>query len=131
LKSKLIVRAEVTDASVHDSPAIDSVTRAGDAETWLDAGYVGEGCETILADKGIQAKICEKGACNRPLTAKQKRSNPGEVTQTFPGRACLRIYDDEHESDGEAAYRQEKETVHPSSSGTWYTTSPEPNKSSA
>jgi len=25
-----------------------------------------------------------------------------------PGRACLRIYDDEHESDGEAIHRIEK-----------------------
>jgi transposase, IS5 family len=75
LESKLIVRAEVTDASVHDSQALDSVTCEGDAETWLDAGYVGPACEAVLAGKGIQAKICEKGARNRPLTAKQKRSN--------------------------------------------------------
>ena len=75
LESKLIVRAEVTDASVHDSQALDSVTYEGDAETWLDAGYVGPACEAVLAGKGIQAKICEKGARNRPLTAKQKRSN--------------------------------------------------------
>ena len=47
----------------------------GDAETWLDAGYVGPACEAVLAGKGILAKICEKGARNRPLTAKQKRSN--------------------------------------------------------
>ncbi len=75
LESKLIVRAEVTDASVHDSQALDSITREGDAETWLDAGYAGEACETVLASKGIPAKLCEKGARNRPLTAKQKRSN--------------------------------------------------------
>lgn len=75
LESKLIVRAEVTDASVHDSQALDSITREGDAETWLDAGYVGAACEAVLACKGIQAQICEKGARNRPLTKKQKRSN--------------------------------------------------------
>jgi transposase, IS5 family len=75
LESKLIVRAEVTDASVHDSQALDSVIREGDAETWLDAGYVGAACEAVLAEKGIPAKICEKGARNRPLTRKQKRSN--------------------------------------------------------
>ena len=54
---------------------IATVTCEGDAETWLDAGYVGPACEAVLAGKGIQAKICEKGARNRPLTAKQKRSN--------------------------------------------------------
>lgn len=75
LESKLIVRAEVTDASVHDSQALDLVTCEGDAETWLDAGYVGPACEAVLVGKGIQAKICEKGARNRPLTPKQKRSN--------------------------------------------------------
>lgn len=75
LESKLIIRAEVTDASVHDSQALDSVTREGDSETWLDAGYVGETCETVLASKGIPAKICEKGARNHPLKCKQKRSN--------------------------------------------------------
>lgn len=75
LESKLIVRAEVTDASVHDSQALDSVTREGDSETWLDAGYVGEACETVLTSKGIIAKICEKGARNHPLKGKQKRSN--------------------------------------------------------
>ncbi len=75
LESKLIVRTEVTDASVHDSQALDSVTCEGDAETWLDAGYVGPACEAVLECKGIPANICEKGARNRPLTAKQKRSN--------------------------------------------------------
>jgi len=75
LESKLIIRAEVTDASVHDSQALDAVTREGDPETWLDAGYVGAACEEILANKGIAAKTCQKGARNRPLTAKQKRSN--------------------------------------------------------
>ena len=75
LESKLIVRAEVTDASVHDSQALDSVTRQGDPETWLDAGYVGPACEVVLSNKGISAKTCEKGARNRPLTKKQKRSN--------------------------------------------------------
>lgn len=75
LESKLIVRAEVTDAAVHDSQALDSVTREGDAETWLDAGYVGPACEAVLAGKGIPAKVCEKGTRKHSLTAKQKRSN--------------------------------------------------------
>ena len=75
LESKLIVRAEVTDASVHDSQALDSVTCEGDVETWLYSGYVGPACEAVLAGKGILAKIGEKCALNRLLTAKQERSN--------------------------------------------------------
>ena len=33
LESKLIIRTEVTDASVHHSQALDAVTREGDPET--------------------------------------------------------------------------------------------------
>lgn len=75
LESKLVVRGEVTAASVHDSQALDAVTREGDAETWLDAGYVGPACAEVLARKGIKAQVCAKGARNRPLSRKQKRSN--------------------------------------------------------
>lgn len=64
----------MTEASVHDNQALDSVTCEVDAETWLDVGYVGPACEAVLAGKGIAANVCEKGARNRPLTAKQKRS---------------------------------------------------------
>lgn len=75
LESKLVVRAEVTDAAVHDSQALDAVTRAGDAETWLDAGYTGPACAEVLESKGIAAQVCEKGVRNKPLTRAQKRSN--------------------------------------------------------
>ena len=70
-----LTRSEVTNASVHNSQVLDAVTREGNPETWLDVGYVGAACEEVLKNKGISAKICEKGARNRPLTAKQKRSN--------------------------------------------------------
>ena len=73
--SKLIIRSAVTDAAVHDSQALDEVTERGDGPTFLDAGYVGPACEAVLAAKGIEAHICEKGARNRPLTYQQKRSN--------------------------------------------------------
>lgn len=75
LESKLVVRGEVTDAAVHDSQALDAVTREGDPETWLDSGYTGPACAEVLAGKGIKAQVCEKGARNRPLTRKQKRAN--------------------------------------------------------
>lgn len=65
----------VTDASVHDSQALDSLTAGGDPPTWLDAGYAGEPCAGILRAKGIEGNVCEKGARNKPLTKSQKRAN--------------------------------------------------------
>jgi transposase, IS5 family len=79
LESKLIIRAVVTDASVHDSQALDAVTQQGDPETWLDAGYAGAPCAEILAGKDIPAKVCEKGSRGRPLTKGQKRCNTAKA----------------------------------------------------
>lgn len=73
--SKLIIRSTVTDASVHDSQALDEVTSRGDGPTFLDSAYVGPTCEAVLAAKGIESHICAKGSRNRPLTYQQKRSN--------------------------------------------------------
>ena len=75
LTSKLIVRAEVTAASIHDSQALDSLTRAGDPETWADSAYTGAPCAAIFTAKGITAQVCEKGTRGHALTRKQKRSN--------------------------------------------------------
>ncbi len=75
LESKLITRTVVTDASVHDSQALDSLTEEGDPPTWVDAGYAGEPCARILRSKNITAHVCEKGSRNKPLTKRQKRSN--------------------------------------------------------
>ena len=70
-----IIRAEVTNAAVHDSQALDTITRQGDPETSLDSGYAGKPCADILAAKGIPAQVCEKGTRGKPLTPRQKRSN--------------------------------------------------------
>lgn len=75
LESKLIIRSEVTDAAVHDSQALDALTREGDPETWLDSGYSGQPCAELLAAKSIPAQICEKGMRGKPLTRAQKRAN--------------------------------------------------------
>jgi len=75
LESKLIVRAEVTTASEHDSQALDSLTCPGDPETWADSAYTGANCQAILERKGIAAHLCEKGARGHELTKSQKRSN--------------------------------------------------------
>ena len=75
LASKLIVRAEVTAASVHDSQSLDALTRTGDPKTYADSAYAGEPCREILTRKAIPGQICEKGTRGRKLTAAQKRSN--------------------------------------------------------
>ena len=75
LTSKLIVRAEVTAASAHDSQALDSLTRPGDPETWADSAYTGAPCEAIFAAKGITAHVSEKGTRGHELTKGQKRMN--------------------------------------------------------
>jgi IS5 family transposase len=75
LESKLIIRAVVTDASVHDSQALDAVTHKGDGPTFLDSAYTGPACEEVLKSKDIKAYIIEKGARNRPLTAVQQEAN--------------------------------------------------------
>jgi IS5 family transposase len=75
LESKLITRAVVTSASVHDSQELDSLTEEGDPPTWLDAGYAGEPCAEILRVKKIEGNVCAKGSRNKPLTKSQKGSN--------------------------------------------------------
>ena len=75
LESKLIVRAVVTDAAVHDSQVLDDLTEAGDPETFMDAGYAGKPQEDILKSKEIPYQICEKGTRGKPLTKNQKRKN--------------------------------------------------------
>ena len=75
LTSKLIVRAEVTAASTHDSQALDSLTRPGDPETWADSAYTGAPCAAIFAAKGITAHVCEQGTRGHELTKRQQRSN--------------------------------------------------------
>ena len=81
LESKLIVRAEVTPASTHDSQALDSLTRPGDPETWADSAYTGANCQAIFEGKGIAAHLCEKGTRGHELTQGQKRSNRAKSRQ--------------------------------------------------
>lgn len=75
LESKLIMRAEVTSASQHDSQALDSLTCPGDPETGADSAYTGQNCQAILEGKGIAAHLCEKGTRGHELTPGQKRSH--------------------------------------------------------
>ena len=74
-KSKLIDRFKSSDAAVHDSHPLEDLLTEGDPETYVDSAYTGPRCQELFARKGIAAKVIERPYRNRPLTAKQKRSN--------------------------------------------------------
>jgi len=76
-KTKLITKGVTTDASVHDSQALQKLLNKNDAGKiiYADSAYVGEkNINKILKKKAIPS-VCEKGFRNRPLTLKQKASN--------------------------------------------------------
>ncbi len=73
--TKLIEDYEVTEASVHDSQAVEDLVEKGDGTLHADSAYSGEKIETILKEKCVKGEICEKGYRNHPLTEKQKKSN--------------------------------------------------------
>jgi IS5 family transposase len=76
-KSKLITAYMVTDASVHDSKATDTLLNEKDRGEpfFADSAYTGESQEAIIEKKGMENQVCEKGARNRPLTEEQKANN--------------------------------------------------------
>ena len=76
-KSKLIDGYAVTDASVHDSQALDVLLTHDDQgqDFHADSAYTGTAQEEIIAKKGMINKVHEKGYKNKPLTDEQKASN--------------------------------------------------------
>jgi transposase, IS5 family len=73
--TKLIEDYEVTDASVHDSQAVEDLVEADDGIVYADSAYTGDAIETILEKNGVKGEICEKGYRNHPLTKTQKKRN--------------------------------------------------------
>ena len=75
--SKIIVKYEVTAASVHDSQEIVDLVDEKDKELYGDSAYVGEKLHEEIKAKNpeVELKINEKGYRNRPLTQEQKASN--------------------------------------------------------
>ena len=74
--SKLIERYEITDASVHDSQALDALLdKKQDKEQALyaDSAYADQ--QEILEKHQVKDQIHEKGYKNKPLTDTQKESN--------------------------------------------------------
>lgn len=72
-KSKLIVKYEVTDASVHDSQVLENLLDQKDAGEDLnaDSAYSGEKQQAIISQKEMTDKTCKKGYKNNPLTEQE------------------------------------------------------------
>lgn len=76
-KHKIIRRYNVTDASVHDSQALDHVldSQNDSQEVWADSAYRSEAQEARLKEKGCTSHIHERAYRNKPLTEAQKAAN--------------------------------------------------------
>jgi len=78
-ETKLIKKCIVTDASVHDSQALNDLLDKDDAgtEIYADSAYSGEEYIGQIRKKKAIPKVCEKGYRNRALTKKQMARNKG------------------------------------------------------
>ncbi|CAN5918269.1 hypothetical protein BH11BAC7_BH11BAC7_16030 [soil metagenome] len=76
-KSKFINTYVVTDASVHDSQALESLLDEKDKGQVLhaDSAYTGEEQEKTIGKYKMKNKVHEKGYRNSPLTDEQKATN--------------------------------------------------------
>ena len=76
-KSKLIVKYEVTDASVHDSQVLENLLDEKDAGEDFsgDSAYSGENQRNIISQKEMNDKTCKKGYRNNPLTEQEIATN--------------------------------------------------------
>lgn len=77
LASKLIDNYTVTDASVHDSQALETLLIEKDKGQPLygDSAYTGDDQEASISKAEMINKVHEKGYKNKPLTEEQKQSN--------------------------------------------------------
>ena len=74
-KTKIITGYSVTDASVHDSQAIDDLIDSNDKVLYADSAYRSEVIEQSLKKKNCISQVHEKGYRNKPLTPEQKEAN--------------------------------------------------------
>lgn len=76
-KTKLIEEFDVTNASVHDSQAIEDLLTEKDKgqPLYADSAYTGKEQEKIYKKKGMINHVHEKGSRNKPLTERQKAKN--------------------------------------------------------
>ena len=76
-KSKFINTYIVTDASVHDSQALDALLNEKDKAQplYADSAYTGEDQENVITQYKMKNEVHEKGYRNRPLTEVQNANN--------------------------------------------------------
>ena len=76
-KSKFINTYTVTDASVHDSQALNGLLDITDEgqPLYADSAYTGEPQEQTIATFKMENKVHQKGYRNKPLTDQQKAAN--------------------------------------------------------
>ena len=74
---KLVRRYHLSDASQHDSQAVDHLLRCGNTGTgvWADAAYWSEELEAKLRARKLRSHIHRKGKRGKPLTEHAKGSN--------------------------------------------------------
>lgn len=76
-KSKFVNKYFVTDASVHDSQALDELLDQKDEgqKLYADSAYTGEKQEAIITKHQMENQVHQKGYRNNPLTDEQKANN--------------------------------------------------------
>ena len=77
IKTKLITRAKVTTAEVHDSQVILELIdkRDNGHVLYADSAYSGKELKAALKGKGVHPRVHQKGTKNKPLTAIQQGRN--------------------------------------------------------
>ena len=77
VKSKFIDTYEVTDASRHDSQALEDLLDEGDQaqDLYADSAYSGGPHKKTIENYKMNNKVLEKGYKNAPLTDEQKKNN--------------------------------------------------------
>jgi IS5 family transposase len=76
-KNKFIVTYHVTDASIHDSQALENLLDGNDSNQnlYADSAYTGQAQEETIKEMKMSGQICEKGYRNKSLTVTQKENN--------------------------------------------------------
>ena len=76
-KGKFIKKYLVTDASIHDSQALDDLLEKSDKgqSLYADSAYTGVNQEKVIKKYRLKNKVHEKGYRGKPLTDKQKAKN--------------------------------------------------------
>jgi len=72
---KLILGGVTTPANVHDSQPVQGLIKEGDRVVYADSAYSSAKIASELADRQVEAQICEQGTRTAALTQEQRDSN--------------------------------------------------------